>query len=58
MGFFPPFSFQFHVDYVNKSDVSASRNSFQNAAIHEKKTHILLTITSSRFYYLRGGSKN
>ena len=37
MGFFPPFSFQFHVDYVNKSDVSASRNSFQNAAIHEKK---------------------
>ena len=34
-----PFSFQFHFDYVNKNDVSASRNSSRNVAIHEKKHH-------------------
>ena len=32
-----PLAFSFILIYVNKSDVSASRNSFRNAAIQEKK---------------------
>ena len=32
-----PLAFSFILIYVNKSDVSASRNSFRNAAIQEKR---------------------
>ena len=35
--FFLRLAFSFILIYVNKNDVSASRNSSRNAAIHEKK---------------------